>query len=173
VIAALPDSVTSPADTSPPEGDIARNIQLELIRLGCLSGNADGKWGSASRAAVGRFNRYAKATLNSDEPSSDTMNALRENSDRVCPLVCEPGFRAQDDVCVAVEPSHRPSRKADRPSERPSERQRSQGSTPRRESAATSKPPFISPLCQSRFQQGGKWCCTYDPEHGHPVIICR
>ena len=65
VVAALPEPAAAPVEAPAAEAgtDLARNIQQELVRLGCQSGDPDGNWGKATRAAIGRFNRYAKASL--------------------------------------------------------------------------------------------------------------
>jgi len=132
VIAALPEPATTPPAGDP---DLVRNTQLELIRLGCSSGDADGNWGQSSRAAVGRFNRYAKASLNEKEPSSVTLSALRGHDERVCPLTCGRGFRAQDDTCVAIEREQPRNSKAERAKER-----RERASIERREERRERRP---------------------------------
>jgi hypothetical protein len=193
VIAALPEPSATPVG----EPDLVRNTQLELIRLGCSSGDADGNWGKSSSAAISRFNRYAKTSLNEKEPSSATLSALRGHDERVCPLTCGRGFRAQDDTCVAIEREHPRNSKAERAKERREraaierrEEQREQRARrPRDEeverpsirpaapraapqSAARSSPG--GPQCESRMQNAaGKWCCSYDPPRGPSVIICH
>ncbi len=59
---------------------LARQLQGELKRLGCLNGSVDGIWGNGSRSALRRFARQAGLRLSS-EP---TRKALREaqNTDR-------------------------------------------------------------------------------------------
>jgi len=180
-VAALPELAATPAEANPgeQEPDLARNIQQELVRLGCSSGDADGNWGQTSRAAVLRFNRHAKASLNAGTPSPDMMAALRSHEKRVCPLACGRGTRAQGDTCVAIERAQPRSRTAGRPVAPPPP-QAEIGRPPAASSPArprfTQAPPkseFSSPLCQSRIQiASGKWCCTYDPERGPPRIIC-
>ena len=197
VIAALPEPSTAPA-VSRPGIDLVRNTQLELIRLGCSSGDADGNWGKSSSLAISRFNRFAKASLNEREPSSATLSALRGHDERVCPLTCGRGFRAQDDTCVAIEREHPRNTKADRAKERRErasierrEQEREQRArrpreeevqrpsirpaAPRAAPQSTARSGMgASPLCESRIQNAaGKWCCTYDPPRGPSVIICN
>jgi hypothetical protein len=198
VIAALPEPSTTPAASEAGDLDLVRNTQLELIRLGCSSGDADGNWGKSSSVAIGRFNRFAKASLNEKEPSFATLAALRGHDERVCPLTCGRGFRAQDDTCVAIEREHPRNSKAERAKERRErasierreERREQRARRPREEEverpsirpAAPRAAPqstahsaeMASPLCQSRIQNAaGKWCCTYDPPRGPSIIICR
>ncbi len=182
VIAALPEpaapAVEAPAAEA--DADLPRNIQQELVRLGCQSGNPDGNWGKATRAAIGRFNRYAKASLDPGKPTADLMSALQNYEKRVCPLACGRGTRAQGDSCVAIE-RPRGRNKAERVAAKPPQVEvRRPAAQPMRPapsaapvSRAPKKPEFSSPLCESRIQvASGKWCCTYDPPRGAPVIIC-
>jgi uncharacterized caspase-like protein len=193
-IAALPEIARLPAE--PDSATVARNIQLELVRLGCYSGKTDGGWEKPTRNAVANFNRYAHTRLPTDRPSDDLISALRGHDERVCPLACARGFRAHGDNCVAVE--HAPSAKERRVRVRierrqtvartPVERAMPKAPTPKapapkvstpkastpKAAAVTPQAEFGNPLCTSRIQMpGGKWCCSYDPPRGATVIICR
>ena len=174
-IAALPEiAALPPAPAVSPaadDTDLARNIQLELIRLGCAKGEADTDWNRAARDAMRKFNRYAKARLDFEAPSQQTMLALRGYDGRICPLECEPGTRARGDRCVAIERADPPKpRKVER------ERERKTAEPPRapasRAASTPPKPGFSSPMCESRIQVGGKWCCTHDPPRGPSIVIC-
>jgi hypothetical protein len=180
-IAALPPE--APALAVATKRDLARNIQLELLRLGCARGDAEGDWNADAKDAVRKFNRYAKAKLDINAPSQEMIVALRDYDKRICPLECGPGTRARGDMCVAVERADPPrSRKAE---PEPRERKRRETSRAPAERGATSRVPatrpagsvqaeFNNPLCTSRMQMpGGKWCCSYDPPRGATVIICR
>jgi len=178
-IAALPAPAAKADPSGDPRPDLAVNIQAELLRLGCSTGNADGSWGARARAAIARFNRHARTALDGEFPTAATYATLRTRDTRVCPLECGRGFRAQSDTCVAIEPPRARERKAARPAERP---RASTGPTaperaqaPRSRAEATiPKHDLTDPRCQSRIQVGTKWCCTYDPPRGPSVIImCR
>jgi uncharacterized caspase-like protein len=172
-IAALPEIAALPPMAPAKDGDLARNAQLELIRLGCAKDDAEDSWSASARQAVRKFNRYAKAKLDLDGPSPEMMAALRSYDKRVCPLECGPGTRARGDVCVAVERVDPPARRRAEPP-----RERRAADPPRAKASsradAASKPPaaFHSPICQSRIQVGAKWCCTYDPPRGPSIISC-
>ena len=182
--AAAPSRVSQPAVPPP---DLARGIKLELVRLGCTTGEVDDTWNNQARDAVRKFNRYAKAKLDLAQPTPEIMLALRGHEKRVCPLECGPGTRARGDVCVAVdrvEPAK--SRNVERPQdrkrpsaaraalERPAASPRASKPAGASKPAAASKSDFASPLCESRIQvASGKWCCTYDPPRGPSVIICK
>jgi hypothetical protein len=83
VVAALPaatPSVADPATTARPE--LARNIQLELIRLGCFAGEADGNWSAGTRQAVARINKAAKVNFDANTPSATTLATLQKRQGR-------------------------------------------------------------------------------------------
>jgi uncharacterized caspase-like protein len=181
-VAALPDANTAPpaAAPAPSRDDLAGDIQRELIRLGCASGEADGKWGRASRDAVRRFNRNAQAKLGADAPDAELLAALRSHDERVCPEACGEGYRASRGSCVAIEPEpeRRPRKTASRPEKEPRESRPASTPTQRfRGDAPTAQRSSGggggSPLCQSPFYEGGRRCCTYDPPYGAARIICQ
>jgi hypothetical protein len=182
VVAALPEPPALPVEPAAgeTETDLARNIQQELVRLGCQATDPDGNWGKATRAAIARFNRHAKASFDQGKPTADLMSALQNYEKRVCPLACARGTRAQGDDCVAIERGrgrNKAGRVATRPPQPEVRRPAAQPMRPAPAAAPISRAPqkreFSSPLCESRIQvASGKWCCTYDPPRGAPVIIC-
>src|SRR6185503_1521198 len=70
---------------APPASDLARGIKLELVRLGCTTGDTDDFWNTRAKDAVRKFNRYAKAKLDGERPTPEMMAALRGHETRVCP----------------------------------------------------------------------------------------
>jgi uncharacterized caspase-like protein len=96
-LAALPDA----AATAPP-AELAKSVQTELRRVGCLTAAADGEWNKASRRAVELFNKNAGTKLDVKLASLDTLDAIKLKSARVCPRICETGFRADGDRCVKI-----------------------------------------------------------------------
>ncbi|WP_334516895.1 caspase family protein [Bradyrhizobium sp. AZCC 1693] len=86
----------------PPQDDVTKSVQAELRRVGCLTGNADGNWNNASQRSLTQFNRYAGTRLDTKVASVDTLDTLKLKSSRVCPLVCEHGFRADGDRCTKI-----------------------------------------------------------------------
>jgi len=187
-IAALPEVAKLSADPVD-AGKLARNIQLELMRLGCFAGTPDSTWGRAAKDAVIKFNRHSRAKLKAEEPSDALMATLREQDDRVCPLICGRGYRADGDTCVAIERAPHVKEKERAVERRARERGRAsaarasvepaapKASAPRASAPSRATTPmaeFNNPLCTSRIQMpGGKWCCSYDPPRGATVIICR
>lgn len=88
--------------TGPPATDITKSVQLELHRVGCLNADVDGKWGAASQRSLSQFNRYAGTKLDTKVATSDALDAIKQAQSRVCPLVCEHGFRAEGDHCTRI-----------------------------------------------------------------------
>src|SRR5207302_10093851 len=96
-VAALPTD-TSRTTTNP--ADLSRSVQTELKRVGCYSGAVDGSWSTGSQRALDQFNKYAPAKLDTKLASNNALDALRAKPARVCPLVCDHGFRADGDSCT-------------------------------------------------------------------------
>lgn len=103
-VPAVPDKATRIAalTAGSPPADIAKSVQIELRRVGCLTGAADGDWGAASRRSLSLFNRYAGTRLNTDVAGSDALDAIKQRQSRVCPLACAHGFKAVGDRCTRI-----------------------------------------------------------------------
>jgi uncharacterized caspase-like protein len=94
--------VVVPASPQIDKADIARLLQAHLKRVGCNPGNADGKWDDGSRKALELFNRNAQTKFDIKLASLDALDAVRGKTDRVCPLECARGQRADGDRCVQI-----------------------------------------------------------------------
>jgi hypothetical protein len=100
-VAALPPTATAPpAKLSADE--LNRGIQSELRRVGCYTGSASGEWSEAVRQSLTRFNRSVGLSLDVKTASLDTLEIIKKKSSRVCPLICQHGFRADGERCVAI-----------------------------------------------------------------------
>jgi Caspase domain len=93
-VAALSDGLS--------QADISKSVQSELRRVGCLKADADGDWNATSQRSLTLFNRYAKTKLDTKVASNDALDTIKQQSSRVCPLVCEHGFRADGDRCTRI-----------------------------------------------------------------------
>jgi uncharacterized caspase-like protein len=101
--APLPEKATNLAALTPaPPADVTKSVQTELHRVGCLSAEADGDWNAASQRSLSLFNRYAGTKFDVKAASSDALDAIKQKSSRVCPLVCEHGFKADGDHCGRI-----------------------------------------------------------------------
>ncbi|MGO4716581.1 caspase family protein [Bradyrhizobium sp. 2TAF24] len=98
----------TPTPAPPPAGptmdpaDIARLLQAHLKRVGCDPGALDGSWNDGSIKALERFNKRAGTSFNFKVASLETLDAVRAKSERVCPLECARGQRAEGDRCVVI-----------------------------------------------------------------------
>ena len=97
-----PRPAATPAAASLGGGALIQDIKKELKRVGCYSGKLDDKWPSADmRSAIEKFAKYAKLTSVPNEPEVDFLDAIRGNSDRVCPLECDARQVESDGRCIA------------------------------------------------------------------------
>ncbi|GAB9155973.1 caspase family protein [Bradyrhizobium diazoefficiens] len=92
----------SPPPSAPPPGDLAKSVQSELRRVGCLSTAPDGDWNAATQRSLTLFNKYAGTQFDAKLASVDALDALKAKPGRVCPLVCNFGFKADGDRCAKI-----------------------------------------------------------------------
>ncbi|MDA9407854.1 caspase family protein [Bradyrhizobium sp. CCBAU 45384] len=90
----------TPSSLSPQE--TAKLVQSELRRVGCLAAAADGDWNASSQRSLTLFNKYAGTKFDAKLASLDALDAIKAKPGRVCPLVCEHGFKADGDACVKI-----------------------------------------------------------------------
>jgi uncharacterized caspase-like protein len=98
-LAALPNP-SAPSAPSPAE--LAKSVQAELRRVGCLTGSADGEWNAASRRSLELFNKNAGTRLDVKLASLDALDAIKAKPARICPLICEHGSRADGERCAKI-----------------------------------------------------------------------
>nr|WP_284264858.1 caspase family protein [Bradyrhizobium iriomotense] len=94
-LAAPPTSSLSPAE-------LAKSVQSELRRVGCLTSSTDGEWNATSQRSLTQFNKYAGTKFDVKLASIDALDALKAKQGRVCPLICERGFKADGDNCAKI-----------------------------------------------------------------------
>ncbi|WP_456622818.1 MULTISPECIES: caspase family protein [unclassified Bradyrhizobium] len=82
--------------------EVAKSVQSELRRVGCLTALADGDWNATSQRSLTLFNKYAGTKLDAKLASFDALDAIKAKPGRVCPLVCDHGFKADGDACVKI-----------------------------------------------------------------------
>lgn len=89
--------------TSEPELDtrsLTMVLQNELRRVGCDPGKVDGVWGSKGSGALASFNRHASLNLPMNAPTIEAIEAVKDKTERVCPLFCGQQFNKINDQCV-------------------------------------------------------------------------
>jgi len=97
-------ALTPPADKSdqPATVDLPRSLQAELKRVGCSTGSVDGDWNAASQRSLDLFNKHAGMKLDVKVASIDALDAVKNKSSRICPLVCDHGFKADGERCTKI-----------------------------------------------------------------------
>jgi TIR domain len=101
---ASPPPEAAAASPEPSPQDLARSIQSELKRVRCFAGSIDGEWNAASRRSMDMFNKLAGTEFDVKLASIDMLNAIRARTSRICPLICEHGYKANDhdDACTKI-----------------------------------------------------------------------
>jgi len=98
-VAAVAPTASQPS-LSPQE--MTKLVQSELRRVGCLTAAADGDWSASSQRSLTLFNKYAGTKFDAKLASFEALDAIKAKPGRVCPLVCDYGFRADGDSCVKI-----------------------------------------------------------------------
>jgi uncharacterized caspase-like protein len=93
------DKPVNVAALAPAQPDVTKSVQSELRRVGCLTGSGEG---NATQRSLSQFNRYAGTQLDTKVASVDTLDTIKLKSNRVCPLVCEHGFKAEGERCTKI-----------------------------------------------------------------------
>jgi hypothetical protein len=86
----------------PTPADLTKSVQLELRRVGCLTGAADGDWNAESQRSLSSFNRNTGMKLDTKIAATDTLDAIKQKPSRVCPLTCEHGYKADGERCTKI-----------------------------------------------------------------------
>jgi uncharacterized caspase-like protein len=97
-------ALSSPAEKAEQQKqtDLPRALQAELRRVGCNTGAVDGNWNIASQRALDLFNKHAGMKLDVKVANVDALDAVRSKAARVCPLICDHGFKADGDRCTKI-----------------------------------------------------------------------
>jgi hypothetical protein len=105
VAALQPPEQTPPAGVRPDQpllSDIPRLLQTELRRVGCNTGSVDGNWNATAQRSLDLFNKNAGMKLEARVASLDALDAVKAKPGRVCPLVCEQGFKVDGERCTKI-----------------------------------------------------------------------
>jgi hypothetical protein len=97
------DSKVETSPRSPGDAmDISRQVQAELRRVGCNNGAVTSEWNGAAQRSLGLFNKHAGTTLDVKLASLDALDLIKSKTGRICPLICEHGYKADGDRCTKV-----------------------------------------------------------------------
>jgi uncharacterized caspase-like protein len=85
-VAALPEAKKSAQRSvgSDEPNPMTQSMQKELKRVGCYSGEVDGKWGEGTRDAIQEFADESKMVLSTSEPTEVALNVLTASKTGVC-----------------------------------------------------------------------------------------
>lgn len=101
-VASLPPNKPMAEKSEQPSADVTRSIQIELRRVGCYTGALDGAWSASSRRSLELFNKSAGAKLDVKLASLDALEVLKAKPARVCPLICNHGYKSDGDSCTKI-----------------------------------------------------------------------
>jgi hypothetical protein len=94
--------LSPPSQPASSPAELAKSVQLELRRVGCLTAAADGDWNSASEHSLSQFDKHAGMKFDVKLANTDALDAIKAKPGRVCPLVCDHGSKADGDSCVKI-----------------------------------------------------------------------
>jgi hypothetical protein len=100
-IAALSSPAPSPEPAQSLQ-ELATSVQSELRRVGCFANSENGEWSAKSQRSLALFNKYAGTKLDTNLATLGALDAIKAKPGRVCPLVCDHGFKADGDACVKI-----------------------------------------------------------------------
>ena len=81
---------------------IPRLLQSELRRVGCNTGAVEDSWTSGAQKSLALFNKYAGMKLDVKVASLDALDAIKSKPARICPLICDHGFKADGERCTKI-----------------------------------------------------------------------
>jgi hypothetical protein len=76
-------------------------LQIELRRVGCNTG-AVVIAGGAGAVYLLVFNKNAQTKFDVKIASLDALDTIRSKTARICPLICDHGYKAEGDACTKV-----------------------------------------------------------------------
>jgi len=95
-------TLTAPQSDPAAAAEIPRLLQTELRRVGCNTGAVDKNWTASAQRSLSLFNKNAKTNFDVKVASLDALDAVRGRASRVCPLICDHGYRADGEACIKI-----------------------------------------------------------------------
>ena len=102
VAALTPDQPAPKPDAPVVVADIPKQLQSELRRVGCNTAAVSDMWTPAAQKAMELFNRNAGMKLDVKVASADSLDAVKSKQGRICPLICEHGYKADGERCTRI-----------------------------------------------------------------------
>jgi hypothetical protein len=150
--------VAKRAAALPNSPELLRAAQTQLIRLGCLTGKADGTLSPTTKTALGRYLSIEGQPTENANVTEGLVAELTKHVTRVCPIECRSGETLKGETCVADEKPKAPAvasrpkdneddaRSRRKPSGRQSDREQRAKSqdSPRARQQAVARPSIVS-----------------------------
>ena len=92
----------SPADTASTTETVMRALQTELRRVGCGPPTISDRWDGSAQDSLKRFNSNAGTRFDVKAPGADALDYVRNKTSRICPLICEHGYRPNGEACAKI-----------------------------------------------------------------------
>ena len=95
--------IQAPSTNPPPQAGalLTKELQRQLRRVGCYSGEIDGVWTQSTRRAMQTFTNRVNATLPVERPDHVLLAILQSQPDRICNKPCPLGENlAADGRCA-------------------------------------------------------------------------
>lgn len=93
------------AAAQPNSPELIRSAQVELIRLGCLSGKVDGALNQPTSSALSRYMKIEGQPTENVKVTETLVAELVKHATRVCPIECKAGETLKGETCIADEKS--------------------------------------------------------------------
>jgi hypothetical protein len=169
-VAALAPPEQATKSAPPSAAEIPRLLQTELRRVGCSQNAVDGEWNAASQRSLALFNKNAGTKLDVKVASLDVLDTVKGRTARICPLICDHGFKADGEACVKI--TCKPGYEVgdDNSCEKTEVKKPARPVAKREEPAAAPKP--AAPKPEPKAHASGQVLC--DPQGCRPVAQgCR
>jgi len=92
----------SPADAASAGESVMRALQTELRRVGCGPQTISERWDGSAQDSLTRFNKNAGSRFDVKAPGAEVLDFVRNKTSRICPLVCEHGYRPNGEACAKI-----------------------------------------------------------------------
>ena len=130
------------AAIAPNSPQLLTSAQNELVRLGCMTGKADGTLSPVTTAALTHYLTIEGQPTDKLSVTQDLVTELSKHTTRVCPIECKSGETLKGETCVADKPAETApataSRKSDDKEDTP--RRKQAKSQPEREREQPRRP---------------------------------
>ncbi len=93
------------AAVAPNSPQLVTSAQNELVRLGCMTGKADGALNPVTTAALTKYLGIEGQPTDKPTVTQDLVTELSKHTTRVCPLECKTGETLKGEICVADKPA--------------------------------------------------------------------